>query len=51
MSLAIEHTLKEAGFTDGQVKVLTPVFEAVQVPASEKTLAFQVAEVKGKFVC
>lgn len=48
MSKSIENTLKDAGFTDAQIRVLDSVFEKVQAPSIEKNLSFEVGEIKGR---
>lgn len=48
MSKSIENTLRDAGFTDAQVRVLNDIFEKSQVPSSEKNLILEVGEIKGR---
>lgn len=48
MSKSIENTLRDAGFTDTQVRVLDSIFEKVQAPSVEKNLSLEVGEIKGR---
>lgn len=48
MLRSIENTLKDAGFTDAQVRVLDSVFEKAQTSSGEKNLSLEVGEIKGR---
>ena len=45
----MEHTLKEAGFTDQQIQVLLPILGKTQTtPINEKSLALRIGAIEGK---
>ena len=48
MAIAIQDSLKEAGFTEGQIKVLTPVFEKFKASTNEHSFEFRVGAIEGK---